>query len=81
MKHYTNQEIFTKLEEQFKELIKRVDGKTEQEKAIFVLHIMDKYYSIFKNPLFNECIKDLETIYIWEPIKTYEIYKKYGICN
>ena len=81
MKHYTNTEIFTGLENQLKELMAKVDGETEEEKAIYALHIMEKYYSIFKNELFMECIADLEEIYIFEPVRTYEIYKKYGICS
>lgn len=81
MKHYTNTEIFTSLENQFKELMAKVDGETEEEKAVYALHIMEKYYPIFKNKLFMECIADLETIYIFEPVRTYEIYKRYGICS
>lgn len=81
MKRYTNTEIFTNLENQLKELIANVDGKTEIEKAIYAIHIMNKYYSKFKNELFMECISDLEIIYIFEPVRTYEVYKKYGICS
>ena len=81
MKHYTKTEIFTSLEERFKYLMKKVEGDTEFEKATYALYIMEKYYSIFKNRLFMDCIEDLEIIYLFEPVRTYEIYKKYGICS
>ena len=81
MKHYTNTEIFTSLENQLKTIMSKIDGETEGEKAVLALRIMGKYYSIFKNKVFMECIADLEIIYIFEPVRTYEIYKKYGICQ
>lgn len=41
MKHYSNAEFFTSLENQLKEFISKVDGETEAEKATYALHIME----------------------------------------
>lgn len=81
MKKYSEKEIFESMENQLKKIMKQIDGENEQETALYALNIMEKYYSTFKCKLFMECIKDLEIIYIFEPVRTYDIYKKYGICS
>ena len=78
MKHHTDLEVFTAIEKNLKECMKKFDG-TEQERAIYASEVLGKYYEKFKCQLFMQILEDLEIIYVFEPYRTDEIYRKYGV--
>lgn len=78
---------FEALENKLKETIKRIQeehAEDEQTSIILAFEVIEKFLEregLLKSEIYKEIFKDLEEIYIYSPVNTYKVYKKYGVCN
>ena len=78
---------FEALENKLKETIKRIQeehAEDEQTSIILAFEVIEKFLEregLLKSEIYKEIFKDLEEIYIYNPVNTYKVYRKYGVCN
>ena len=77
-------DFFDKAEATFKKIYKKfkADGESDLVSVTLAVEVLEKMF--LENGLiydfYKQVLKDLETMYIY-PVKTYEIYKKYGLIT
>lgn len=78
-------EFFNKAEQMLKEGIKKFKEEGESDVVAATLSHTALENLFNKNELnydfYKEVLEDLEAIYITEPVRTYEIYHKYGVYD
>lgn len=76
-------EFFNKAEQMLKEGIKKFkeDGESDVVSATLAHTALEKLFdnNELNYEFYKEVLEDLETIYITEPVRTYEVYQKYGV--
>ena len=78
---------FETLENKLKETIKHIQeehAEDEQTSIILAFEVIEKFLEregFLKSEIYKEMFKDLEEIYIYNPVNTYKVYRKYGVCN
>lgn len=78
--------IFNKAEQILKEGIYKykAEGETDSVATVLAYTALKNLFNnngLLHYDFYNEVLKDLEIIYITEPVRAYEIYKKYNICK